>query len=147
MFKYIGDSCLNKECWHILYIVQLHDFKNSNNRSHKNCRTVDTQGTRFDTHCRQHNCLKRSVCREREGRYTGLINGLPYSPVADFSVITSYRNIFCTPGCLHNAQSTHSSNSTMTRAISGQLNIHFCCVAGHSVRPTAPPSSFTPALC
>ena len=84
---------------------------------------------------------------ENEKVATGLINGLPYSPNADFSDITYSRNIFCTPGPLHNARSAHLSNSIMTRAISGPLNMHFCRVAGHSVRPTAPPSSFTPALC
>ena len=86
-------------------------------------------------------------CVENEKFATGLRNGLPHSPIADFSDITSSRNIFCTPGPLHNAQSTHLSYSIMTRVITGPLNIHFCRVAGHSVRPTAPPSSFTPALC
>ena len=82
-------------------------------------------------------------CVENEKVASGLGNGLPYSPFAGFSDITSSRNIFCTPGPLHNARSTHRSNSIMTRAISGPLDIHFCRIAGHSVRPTAPPSSLT----
>ena len=86
-------------------------------------------------------------CVENEKVATGLRNGLPYSPIADFGDITSSRNIFCNSGPLHNARSTHLSNSIMTRAISGPLNIHFCRVTGHPVSSTSPPSSFTPALC
>ena len=56
-------------------------------------------------------------CVENEMVATGLRNGLPYSPIADFSDITYSRNISCTPGRLHNARSTHISNYIMTRAI------------------------------
>ena len=66
-------------------------------------------------------------------------NGLPYSPIADVSDITSCRNIFYTPGKwsqwlksgVHSAQSTHLS--LMTRAISGPLTIHLYTTAGYLV--------------
>ena len=39
-------------------------------------------------------------CVENENVAAAMVsrNGLPYSPVADFTDITSYMNIFCTPG-------------------------------------------------
>ena len=135
-------------CIEQVYIVQLHDFKN----------IVCTLELPFPyklSYCwhprdfirytlsTTHLSTTSRVSRSRRSLLHGMRKGLPYSPIADFSDITSSRNIFCTSGPLHNARSTHRSNSIMTRVISGPLNIHFCRIAGDSVRPTAPPSSFT----
>ena len=74
-------------------------------------------------------------------------NGFPYSPVADFTLSQILHEYLMHSWPLHNARSIHLSKSIMTRAISGLLKIQLFWVAEHSVRPTAPPSCFTTALC
>ena len=81
------DVVLWRLCVDLLYIVLLHDYRN---RSHTNCSSVDIPGTPFDTHCKHQISLECPECPVSR-------NGLPYSPIADFTDITSYMNIFCTP--------------------------------------------------
>ena len=77
-------------CVDLVYIVLLHDYRN---RSHTNCSTVDIPATPFDT--LDFSTMSR-VSRTRMSLVVSK-NGLPYSPIADFTDITSYMNIFCTP--------------------------------------------------
>ena len=64
-------------------------------------------------------------CVDNEKVATGLRNGLPYSPIAAFSDITSSRNIFCTPGPLHNARST---KTYMNRLIDCEVSLQESCL-------------------
>ena len=62
-------------------------------------------------------------------------NGLPYSPIADLTDISSHMTIICTPVQCAIDSSFKVNNDTC----------HLWS-AEHSVRPPAPPSSFTTAL-
>ena len=75
-------------CVDVVYIVLLNDYRN---RSHTNCSTVDIPRTPFDTHCKPQ-IFYNVPCVQNENVATGFEKW-----IADFTDLTSYMNIFCTP--------------------------------------------------
>ena len=128
-------------CVDLVYIFLLHDYMNC---SHTNCSTVEITGTPFDTHCKHQIFLQCLVCPERECRCWFREMDCH---ILQYQILLTSHLTLISSALMYNARSTHLPKSIMTHAISGLLNIHLFRAAEHSVRPPAPPSSFTTALC